>query len=54
MMVRRRKGAARLIMGERAEVYRYVRRGMIGASGYLSRDGGVIARDGSIGSRDRI
>jgi hypothetical protein len=47
MAARRRKGATRFVTGERAEVYRYVRRGVIGASGDSSRSGRVIARTGA-------
>jgi len=37
-----RKGAAPFAAGERAEVYRYMRRGMVGASGAPARKGGLV------------
>jgi hypothetical protein len=36
------KGAAPFSTGERAEVYGYVRGGMVGASGAPSRKGGLV------------
>lgn len=53
MAARRRKGAALLVTGERGEIDRYVRGGVVGASGDPPRNGGLITRQSRSGSGER-
>ncbi len=54
MAGRRGNGAARFIMSEDAEVYRHVRRGVIGASDDSSRRVGTIPRQWRSQGDDRV
>jgi hypothetical protein len=52
MAARGRKDAARFVTRKRAEIYRYVRRGVIGASGDASRSGRVLVRQSRLRGGD--